>query len=93
LTQPLSAAELGALYTGDLGMAYTRWFHAEHCLYAMRKMAYAVSKKTWMVDNKAGSWHHSDHCVKQVAKLLRTGYEHSLNEAFVSAPSEVVLKV
>jgi hypothetical protein len=67
MSQP---ANLERLRSGDEVLAYTKYFHDEHCLYSWRKLALAVKYKLPMVDSKTYNEHHTAHCTKRIARIL-----------------------
>jgi hypothetical protein len=54
---------------------YTRHFHADHCLYSWRKLAFAVGMKRPFVDSKSYNLAHSTHCLKGIAGILNLAWK------------------
>ena len=59
--------EPSRMLAGELPMVYTTGYHSAHCLFMWRKMARAVNHRVTLLDNKALSLHHADHCAKSIS--------------------------
>ncbi|KAL9112878.1 MAG: hypothetical protein Q9227_002955 [Pyrenula ochraceoflavens] len=68
-------ANLDLLRSGDLEVAFTHYFHDEHCLYGWRKLAIAVERKMDMIDSKSYDLQHTSHCSKMIADMLVKSYD------------------
>lgn len=47
--------------------------HLLHCLYALRKLATAVEKRSLFLDSRSLRFHHSTHCAKGISTALQGG--------------------
>ena len=63
-------SNLARLRSGDEEMAYTKYFHNEHCLYAWKKLAIAVEQRRSFIDSKSYDLHHTTHCALGIAQRL-----------------------
>ncbi|PVH75670.1 hypothetical protein DL98DRAFT_427007 [Cadophora sp. DSE1049] len=80
-TQLVNSHQMNMLRNGDDFVAYTRYFHHEHCLYAWRKMAIAVEYQRPMIDTKSADLHHTTHCAKIIAKMIVEAETHTFNNS------------
>ncbi|KAI0811670.1 hypothetical protein GGR55DRAFT_641262 [Xylaria sp. FL0064] len=75
IKQPITGGALEAVRVGN----YTKIFsshgtaHDLHCLYAWRKLNFAVERGAKFIDTKSRSLHHTTHCAKHIAQLLEEG--------------------
>ncbi|KFZ18227.1 hypothetical protein V501_01326 [Pseudogymnoascus sp. VKM F-4519 (FW-2642)] len=81
LKEELDEAGLEMLRSGDMSMAYTKYFHNEHCLYTWRKLAIAFETRKPMIDSKTASLHHSTHCSKNIAKEMVAAETDTFNSS------------
>lgn len=72
-------SNISRLESGDEELAYTRYWHDEHCTYIFRKLAVAIEKRYPAVTNTMANIDHSHHCASMVALRLRNFY----NETYV----------
>jgi len=75
-------ANTDLLRSGDQVLAFTKYFHDEHCLYGWRKLAIAVEKKLDMIDSKSYNLHHTSHCARTIADMLVWSYDHKYDWVF-----------
>jgi hypothetical protein len=68
------------LESGDEFLAYTRYWHDEHCTYVFRKLAIAVENRKFMVNSRLVNIHHSNHCARMIAKRIVNSYNASFLE-------------
>ena len=68
------------LESGDELLAYTRYWHDEHCTYVFRKLALAVDLGRTLVNRRLANIHHSTHCAKTIAKRIVNSYNVSFLE-------------
>lgn len=71
LTQKLSDEDLALARSGDLPVACTRSYHAEHCLFNWRKLAIAVERRLPAIDTKVAGLGHTRHCALEIAGILQ----------------------
>jgi hypothetical protein len=74
LTIPSSTQRLES---GDELLAYTRYWHDEHCTYVFRKLALAVDLRKTLVNRRLANIRHSTHCAKTIAKRIVNSYNES----------------
>ena len=74
-------ADVEKLEAGEVPVAYTRYWHDEHCTYLFRKLALAVDMGKNMINSKALDIEHSNHCALAIAKRLASSYNVSFMEA------------
>ncbi|BCR95917.1 uncharacterized protein AKAW2_20857S [Aspergillus luchuensis] len=74
-------ADVEKLEAGEVPVAYTRYWHDEHCTYLFRKLALAVDMGKDMINSKALDIEHSNHCALAIAKRLASSYNVSFVEA------------
>jgi hypothetical protein len=72
-------ANISRLESGDETLAYTRYWHDEHCTYNFRKLAVAVEKRYPAVPQVLLNIEHSHHCAKMIALRIQNEY----NETFI----------
>lgn len=72
-------SDIDRLESGDEELAYTRYWHDEHCTYIFRKLAIAVEKRYPAITRNMANIDHSHHCAHMVALRLQNSY----NETFV----------
>jgi hypothetical protein len=72
-------SNISRLESGDEEIAYTQYWHDEHCTYIFRKLAIAVEKRYSAVTYIMANIHHSHHCAHMVALRLQNSY----NETFL----------
>jgi hypothetical protein len=65
------------LESGDELLAYTRYWHDEHCTYVFRKLALAVDLRKTLVNRRLANIRHSTHCAKTIAKRIVNSYNES----------------
>ncbi|RFU31841.1 hypothetical protein B7463_g4504, partial [Scytalidium lignicola] len=87
LTRPATPEDLEKLRRGDDLKGYTRYFHDEHCLYALRKLAIAMDKKVPLLDTKTASIMHSTHCTTSIAEKLVVAEASNLTFPFPGFPN------
>ncbi|GLA22967.1 hypothetical protein AnigIFM63604_001300 [Aspergillus niger] len=73
-------ADVEKLEAGEVSVAYTRYWHDEHCTYLLRKLALAVSMGKKMINSKALDIEHSNHCALAIAERLASSYNVSFVE-------------
>lgn len=59
MTEPLTASQM---WQAEIPHVFTHSYHAEHCLFLWRKLAWAVEKQVAWIDSKAMDIHHTNHC-------------------------------
>ena len=69
------------LQEGKEAQIYTPDYHAEHCVYCWRKLAWAVEHKMQYIDSKSANLEHSTHCGKGLVKQLF----HPLGSSYTTA--------
>jgi hypothetical protein len=70
-------ADIEGLESGDVELAYTRYWHNEHCIYAMRKLALAVALRKPMINSTPANIHHTKHCVQSIIDRIVNSYNGS----------------
>ncbi|PYI08086.1 hypothetical protein BO78DRAFT_311515 [Aspergillus sclerotiicarbonarius CBS 121057] len=74
-------ADVEGLESGEVSVAYTRYWHDEHCTYLLRNLALAVAMGKKMINSKALDIKHSNHCALAIAERLAGSYNTSFVEA------------
>ncbi|KAB8349535.1 hypothetical protein FH972_023561 [Carpinus fangiana] len=64
MTQLLTREQM---WEAEIVHVYTHYYHAEHCLFLWRKLAWAVENRLPYVDNKTLDLHHTNHCSDMVS--------------------------
>lgn len=67
LTEPISYE---VLKSGNESLIYAGFFHDEHCLFAWRSLAVAVSKRLPLIDSLSNDIVHSIHCSKSIDRWI-----------------------
>jgi hypothetical protein len=67
-------SNITALEVGDTHLAFTRYWHDEHCTYVLRKMALAVALQKPMINSIPANIGHSNHCAHMIATRLVNSY-------------------
>lgn len=84
-------ADISRLESGDEELAYTRFWHDEHCTYIFRKLAIAIDKRYPAVTAYEVNIEHSHHCASMIAARLKNSYnetyvhnDHTFTESFLN---------
>jgi hypothetical protein len=78
-------ADIEKLESGDELLAYTRYWHDEHCTYELRKLALAVEGRHKLIHSRAANIEHSNHCAQMIAKRIVNSY----NESFLATDETI----
>lgn len=73
-------ANVTGLESGDVTLAYTRYWHDEHCAYVLRKLALAVALRRPMINSVPANIHHANHCAQFISKRIVNSYNTSFLE-------------
>lgn len=68
------------LESGDVEVAYTRYWHDEHCAYVLRKLALAVTMGKHMINALPLRSEHFNHCALSIAERIVDSYNTSFVE-------------
>ena len=93
-------ADIEGLESGDVNLAYTRYWHDEHCTYVLRKLALAMSLRKRMINSVPASIRHVNHCAHTIAQRLVNSYnksflatDYSMTESYLLYETCVPLQV
>jgi hypothetical protein len=73
-------ADIDGMESGDVQLAYTRYWHDEHCAYVLRKLALAVSMQKKMINWVPANIKHANHCSRTIAERIVNSYNASFLE-------------
>lgn len=73
-------ADIDGMESGDVRLAYTRYWHDEHCAYVLRKLALAVSLQKKMINFVPANIKHANHCSRTIAERIVNSYNASFLE-------------
>jgi hypothetical protein len=73
-------ADASLLESGDLRIAWTKYWHDEHCVFVMRTLAMALARKEKMVTGMVADIDHVNHCARWVIMTAQNAYNASFLE-------------
>jgi len=82
MKQEVNEEQRTMLQTGDGDdlTVYAEFFHDEHCLYAWRKLAFAVKERKPILDSRTINFHHATHCSSSIFQKLLKVQTDSFNK-------------